>query len=530
MQKKILFGKEARDQIQNGVNKVADAVASTLGPRGKNVVISRSLPSQDGMRYYQPIVTRDGITVARNITLDDYLENVGCMMVKEASQKTMDLCGDGTSSTVVLARAIVNEGLKMIDEGANSQQLKTEVDEAVAIVVEKLKKSAIPVSDDVEKIRQIATVSANNDPFIGNLIAEAFAKIGSSGVITIEESKSTKTDIKVISGYQFDRGWEGVSPYFITNHARQECEFENPYILLYDKKLYQLKPLENLINLILSESKPMLIICDDAEGEALAALAMNNIKGTIRVCIVKSPGFADAKRREMEDLAVLTGATYVSDEKGTSLASTTLKHLGKASKVIVGKDDTIIIGGKGKKEDIDVLLNDLKDNLISADESEKEIIEKRIAKLTGGVAVLYVGAPTETEMRERKDRCDDAIRATKSAVAEGYTIGSGAAFIKIRAEILEERPTLTGGMKLILSALDAPLKQICLNAEVDVKDIMPKLVSRETIGYNAKTNKIENLIESGVIDPIKVLRCSIENASSMATMLLISQCLIVDSL
>lgn len=530
MQRQILFGKESREKLKIGIDKVADAVKVTLGPKGRNVIISRSMPSVDGMKYYQPLITKDGVTVSRNIVLTDYVENTGAMVIKEAAEKTMLLAGDGTTTTCVLFQAIYNKGLKLIENGENPLEVKRSIDDAVAEVVAELKKIAIPVEGNVEKIRQIATVSANNDTFVGNLIAEAFGKIGSDGIITIEESKSTETSIKVINGYQFDRGW--ISPYFITNHARSECEFINPYILLYDKKLYLMKPLENIINLIMSEGKPLLVICDDAEGEALAAIAMNtvNTASSFKACIVRSPGFADAKREEMEDLATLTGAMYISDEKGTSLEKANLKSLGKAEKVIVGREETIIIGGKGNKEDVENLLNDLKMNMVKADEIEKLRIEKRIAKLTGGVAVLYVGAPTETEMRERKDRCDDAIRATKAAVTEGYTIGSGASLVKIGYNLYGDGQALTYGQFLVCEILTSPLRQICANAGVEPSDIINKTVPRGTIGYNAKTGQVEDLIESGVIDPIKVIRCSLEHAASAATMLLTSECLIVDTL
>lgn len=535
MQRQILFGKDSRTGIKAGVDKVANAVKVTLGPKGRNVIISRSAPSTEGMRYYQPLITKDGVTVSRNIVLADYIENTGAMVIKEAAEKTMLMAGDGTTTTCVLVQAIFNHGLELVDAGANPQEVKRGIDDAVAEVVAGLKKIAIPVSGDVEKIRQIATVSANNDVFVGNLIAEAFEKIGSDGIITIEESKSTETSIKVINGYQFDRGW--ISPYFITNHARSECEFVSPYILLYDKKLYLMKPLENIINLIMSEGKPLLIICDDAEGEALAAIAMNtvNTASSFKACIVRSPGFADAKREEMEDLATITGAMYISDEKGTSLEKANLKSLGKAEKVIVGREETIIIGGKGNKEDVENLLNDLKMNMVGADEAEKTRIEKRIAKLTGGVAVLYVGAPTETEMRERKDRCDDAIRATKAAVAEGYVAGGGNVFARM-GNLIDATDDYGKGWNILATVLLEPLKQICANAGVNSTEVMNKAdISHKTvgkflIGYNAKTEVVENLIESGIIDPVKVLRCCIEHAASAATMLLTAECLIVDIL
>ena len=527
MQKIILTGKEAREKIYIGVKKVSDAVVSTLGPRGRNAIISRCFPSEQGMQYYMPFVSRDGITVARNITLTDQLENTGANLIKQASEKTMSDCGDGTTTSCLLMRAILEEGIKLIDAGANPQQLKKEIDIAVSYVVGELNKMAVPINNDIEKLRQVATVSANNDSVIGDLIAEAFSKIGMTGDIDIEEAKGVTTEIKVADGFKFNRGW--LSPYFITNPSKQEAELINPYILLYDKKITLLAQVENILHLTMAESRPLLIICDDADGEALAALAMNTSAKKIQCCIVRSPEFGDLKREGMEDLAVITGAVYISDEKGKDIKKATLKDCGKAAKVIVGKDETVIISGEGNKEELEDLLNNLKMNLVGKEGKEKEQIERRIAKLTGSVAVLYVGAATEVEMKEKKDRVDDAIRATKAAIAEGVVPGGGTAFLRIKS-----------GNSVIDNAISMPLKQICYNAGItdkkwwqfwrskNVFDIVKSSVGN--IGYNAKSEKIQDLIQTGIIDPVKVLRCSLENAASAATMILISETLICDVL
>jgi chaperonin GroEL len=518
MQKVILFGKEAREKIKIGIDKVANAVITTLGPRGRNVIISRSMTSTSGMQYYQPIVTKDGVTVSRNIMLTDYLENVGCLMIKETAEKTMFQAGDATTSTCLFVQAIVEEGIKRIDMEVNPQDLKKEIDKAVDHVVSELKKMSIPIGEGVERIRQIATVSANNDASIGDLIAQAFEKIGKDGIISIEESKNDKTEIKVIDGFQFERGW--LSPYFITDPAKMVCEMTDVYILLYDKKLYQWEPLEKVLNAVIEADKSLLIICDDAEGQALAAVQANVQRKTLKGCIVRSPSFGDTKREEMEDIAVLTGGEYISDEKGISLTEATLKHCGHADKVTITRDKTVIVGSSRKKDALEELINNLRMNMTQADEPEKEKIEKRIAKLTSGVAVLYVGAATETEMKERKDRCDDAIRATKAAISEGFVAGGGTAFLRIKTE-----------SELINSILCAPIKQICINAGVDHDSKIKEVLSKGgNFGYNAKDDKIEDLVEAGIIDPVKALRCSLENAASTATMILTSETLICDVL
>jgi chaperonin GroEL len=518
MRKVIIKGKEAREKIKSGIDQVADAVITTLGPKGMNVVIGRSTTSLNGMQYYQPIVTRDGVTVTRHIMLDDYLENVGCLMIKEAAEKTMFQAGDATTTTCLFVQAIIREGMALIDDSYSPQTLKKEIEAAVDHVVGELKKMSIPVGDGVDRIRQIATVSANNDTAIGDLIAEAFAKIGKDGIISIEESKNDKTEIKVIDGFQFDKGW--ISPYFITDHSKMICEMTDVHILLYDKKLYQWEPMENILNAVIAADKSLLIICDDADGQALAAIQANVQRKTLKCCIVRSPNFGDLKREEMEDIAVLTGGTYISDEKGTTLAEASLKHCGRADKVTISKDKTVIVGSKRVESDLVDLINNLKMNLTQADETEKEKIEKRIAKLTSGVAVLYVGGATETEMKEKKDRCDDAVRATKAAISEGFVPGGGTAFLKIQTR-----------SEMMNRVLQAPIKQICANAGVSSDDkIIAVLNNNGNMGYNAKTDKLEDLVESGIIDPVKVLRCSLENAASTASLILTSETLICDIL
>lgn len=520
MQKKILYGKEVRSQIFNGVKKVSDAVCITLGPMGRNVVISRCFPSQNGMQYYMPFVTKDGVTVSRNITLDDQVENTGANLIKQAAEKTMLDAGDGTTTTCLLMRSILEKGIELVDAGANPQELKKGIDAAVSYVVSELKKMAVPIDGNIEKIRQVATVSANNDSAIGDLIAEAFEKIGSDGVIDIEESKSEKTEIIISDGIKIKRGWE--SQYFVTNKAKMECELNEPYILLYDKKISTIAQFGEILMPLINDSKHLLIVCEEADGEALAGLAMNANNGTFRSCIIKCPEFGEKKREAMEDLAAITGATYISDEKGMALKSITEKQFGHAKKIIIGKNETSIISPSGNKKELNNLLNNLKMDLTKAGAEEKELIEKRIAKLNGSVAVLYVGAATEVEMKEKKDRCDDAVRATKAAIQEGFVAGGGTAFLRIGFI----------GNGMMNEILREPLNQICKNAGVNYDKIVMEVEEQKTgnVGYNAKADKIEDLVEAGIIDPVKVLRCSLENAASAATMILTSETLIVDTI
>ncbi len=536
MQKRILTSKEARAGIYAGVKKVSDAVVSTLGPMGRNAIISRCFPSQTGMQYYMPFVTKDGVTVSRNITLDDQIENTGANLIKQAAEKTMLDAGDGTTTTCLLMKVILEKGIELVDAGANPQELKKGIDAAVKYVVEELKKMAVPIDGDIEKIRAVATVSANNDSVIGDLIAEAFSKIGSDGVIDIEESKSEKTEIIISDGIKIKRGWE--SQYFITDKAKMECVLIDPYILLYDKKISTMAQFENVLMPLIEGGKSLLIVCSESDGEALAALAMNANNGTFRSCIIKCPEFGDKQREAMEDLAAITGATYISDEKGRALKSITDKDFGHAKKIIIGKNETSIITPKGNKKQLTELLNNLKMDLTKAGTEEKEQIEKRIAKLSGSVAVLSVGAATEVEMREKKDRCDDAVRATKAAISEGFTGGGGLSFFNISLfqgllDKMNENESYIKGFILVIDTLKEPMKQICNNAGIDPQikiDLMLDNRHNFNVGYNAKTNTVEDLIEAGIIDPVKVLRCSLENAASAAGMILTSETLIVDTL
>lgn len=518
MQKQILTGKEAREKIFSGVKKVSDAVVSTLGPMGRNAIISRCQPSQTGLQYWMPFVTKDGVTVARNLTLDNQIENTGANLIKQAAEKTMLDAGDGTTTTCLLMKAILEKGIELIEDGENPQELKMGIDEAVSYVVSELKKIATPVGNDIEKIRQVATVSANNDIVIGNLIAEAFSKIGKDGIIDIRESANAQTTIEPSEGIKIERGWE--SQYFVTNKAKNECELIDPYILLYDKKISTISQFGEILLPIINEGGQLLIICEESDGEALASLAMNASNGSFKCCVIKCPEFGEKKREAMEDIAILTAATYISDEKGKSLSKAVLNDFGRAKKVIVSKNETSIISPTTRKAELSELLDNLKMDLVNKEGEEKEQIEKRIARLTGGVAVLYVGANTEVEMKEKKDRCDDAVRATKAAVEEGYVPGGGTAFLRIES-----------GNEIIDTILLAPLKQICDNAGVDYKNILGQVMAAKgNVGYNAKANKIEDMVEAGIIDPVKVLRCSLENAASAATMILTSETLICDTI
>ena len=544
MQKKILYDKEGRDAVKRGVDKICNAVKVTLGANGRNVMLSVCYPTQNGGLHRAPLhVTKDGVTVAQSISLSDDIEDIGATLVKQATRKTAETSGDGTTTCAVLTQAIVEGGLKLVDEGHNPMQIRAGIEVAVAKVMDILRAMAASVGNDVEKIRQVATVSANNDTWIGNLIAEAYSKIGATGDISIEESKTTKTEVKVVDGFKFDRGY--VSPYFITNGAKNECELIKPLILLYDKKLSAIDPMKNIIDIVARDQRSLLIICDDMDGEALATFTMNSVRGTLKVCVVRSPNYGDKKREEMEDIALLTGATYLSDEKGISLQKCTIAHLGEADKITIGKGETIIIGAQGHRDPVNDVVNDLKISLTRATGAEKEALESRVARLTGGVAVIYVGAPTEVEMKEKKDRCDDAIRATKAAIAEGYVAGGGSSFVKIMHDRdAKDKSSYSAGKNLIYQCLDAPFKQICRNAGIDPgpqkrgwkfwRRPAPSLIEQVYhgelfAGYNAKTGKIEDLVEAGIIDPVKVLRCALENAASAACSLITSNAIVADT-
>lgn len=529
MYKKILYGSEARNKVLDGVNKIVDAVAVTLGPSGRNVLIANSVVVDYGVHSLPINVTKDGYRTTKSFDVNDEFEKVGVNLVKEAAQKTVDLAGDGTTSTCVLLRAIVQESMKMIEKGANPMELKKGIDAAVEAVVGQLKKVSTPISENVEKIRQVATVSANNDKEIGDLIAKAFEKIGSEGVINIDSGKGIETEIKIADGYKFERGW--ISPLFTNNKEKQVCEFENPYILLYDKKITHHSQVQRVLEAVMQNGRPLLIVCEDAEEEGLAFLAMNNVQQRIQVCVVKAPSFGEQRREEMEDLAVLTGGTFVSDIRGVEIKNAGIENLGVAKKVIVSKEETVIIGGQKDSVQLETLLNELRMNLAEAKtEEEKYPIEKRIARINGGVAVILVGAATETEMKEKLDRFDDAVRATKSAIAEGYVAGGGQFFSSFEDAASPTDTDYHKGYNALINALKMPLKQICSNAGTDFDWAYSAIKeSKWEKGYNAKTGKIEDLVAAGIIDPAKVLRCSLQNAASSAGMILTTECVIADS-
>lgn len=525
MIKKTLYSKDGRAAMLLGVKKIVDAIRVTLGPMGRCVIIAQSAIADYDVHSLPVRVTKDGFTVARDYNCEDYFERVGVMLVKECTFKTVLQCGDGTSTSAILAHAILEKGIELIDQGANPMELKREIDAAVEFVVAKLKEVAIPIKGNVERIREIATVSANNDKSIGDMIAEAFTKIGDEGVIDLESNAGVKTQIKIADGYKFNKGWGEISPMFVTDRNKMLCELANPLILLYDKRINHHTQFERGLSLAIEARRPLLIICEDAEGEGLATLAMNNGR-SIQICVVKSPSFGDQRREEMEDIATVTGGTYLSDIKGVGIKEIEMDNFGEAKKVIATKDETIIVGGLSNNGAVENLLNELRMNLAQAkNEEERYPIEKRIARLSGGIAVIQVGANTETEMKERMDRFDDAIRATKSAIDEGYVPGGGSFFIKI------ELDNITKGGEVLLSALIEPLKQICLNAGIEPQPIIDKVYNSEgNTGYNAKTNKVEDLIKSGILDPAKVLRCALQNAASSATMILTSEAMIVDTM
>jgi len=522
MLKKVLYGKEARAKILDGVRKIAAAVKCTLGPQGRCVLISQSMVIDYGVHNLPIHVTKDGYTTTRAFEInDDPFEQAGVLMIKEAAQKSVDQAGDGTTTTVVLAEAIVEKAIEAINAGGNPVELKREIDKAVQEVIDQLKAMAIPIKGNIDRIRQIATISANNDAEMGDLIANAFEKIGEEGIIDLEAGQSVNTEIRIADGYKWDKSW--VSPHFITNKEKQICEFEDPFILLYDKKITHHTQIVRALELVVGSKtgSPLLIVCEDAIEEGLATLAINNLNGRIKVCVVKAPEFNEKRREAMEDIALLTGASYVSDINGIDIKVMEFEHLGRAKKVLVTKDETVIIGGIGDKSGVENLLNELKMNLTQAkNEDESAPIERRIAKLKGGVAVISVGAATETEMKEKLDRFDDAVRAVKAALSEGYIIGGGTAFLRIKTS-----------SSIINDVLSAPFRQICENAGVDHVKIPNSVNFNDmNMGYNAKSDVVENLINAGVIDPAKVLRCAIANAASVAGMIITTEALICDTM
>jgi chaperonin GroEL len=524
MAKQIFFDIEARNKMKKGVDTLANAVKVTLGPKGRNVVIEK--------KFGAPQVTKDGVSVAKEIELEDPIENMGAQMVKEVASKTADIAGDGTTTATVLAQAIISEGLKMVAAGANPMDLKRGIDKAVSIVVGSLKSQSQTVGSDSKKIQQVATISANNDETIGKLIAEAFVKVGKEGVITVEEAKGTDTTVDVVEGMQFDRGY--ISPYFVTNSEKMEAELQNPYILIYDKKISNMKDILHILEKVAQGGRPLLIIAEDLEGEALATLVVNKLRGTLKVAAVKAPGFGDRRKEMLQDIAILTKGIVVSEEQGFKLENADLTYLGQAASVTIDKDNTTIVGGKGKKEDINARVNQIKAQIeTTTSDYDKEKLQERLAKLSGGVAVLYVGAATEVEMKEKKDRVDDALHATRAAVEEGIVPGGGVAFIraienleaKVKGQIEDEQT----GMAIVRRALEEPMRILTANAGIDGSIVVQKIKEgKGDFGFNARTETYENMFKAGVIDPTKVSRVALENAASIAGMLLTTECVVAD--
>lgn len=524
MAKQIFFNIEARNKMKKGVDTLANAVKVTLGPKGRNVVIEK--------KFGAPAVTKDGVTVAKEIELEDAIENMGAQMVKEVASKTADIAGDGTTTATVLAQAVINEGLKMVAAGANPMDLKRGIDKAVALVVENLKAQKQEVGNDSKKIQQVAAISANNDETIGKLIADAFGKVGKEGVITVEEAKGTETYVDVVEGMQFDRGY--ISPYFVTNSEKMETEMENPYILIFDKKISNLKEVLPLLEKVVQTSASLLIIAEDLEGEALATLVVNKLRGQLKVASVKAPGFGDRRKEMLQDIAVLTGGIVISEEQGYTLEGVDLTSLGRASSVTIDKDTTTIIGGKGKKADITARVNQIKVQLgTTTSDYDKEKLQERLAKLAGGVAVLYVGAATELEMKEKKDRVDDALHATRAAVEEGIVPGGGVAYIRAVESIAVKKGQIADeqtGMSIVRRALEEPLRILVENAGIEGSIIVQNIKDNKgDYGFNARTETFEtSMFKAGIIDPTKVSRVALENAASIAGMLLTTECVVAD--
>lgn len=523
MAKEITFNLEARDSLKRGVDALANAVKVTLGPKGRNVIIDK--------KFGSPAITKDGVTVAKEIELKNSIENMGAQMLKEVASKTADVAGDGTTTATVLAQAIVTAGLKNVAAGANPMDLKRGIDKAVEAVVGSLKKMSKEVGDDNKKIEQVATISANNDSEIGKLIAEAMAKVKKEGVITVEEAKGTDTTVEVVEGMQFDRGY--ISPYFVTNADKMEAVLESPYILMYDKKISNMKELLPILEKVVQTGKPLLIIAEDIDGEALATLVVNKIRGSLKIAAVKSPGFGDRRKAMMEDISILTAGTLIAEEQGFKLDNADLSYLGTCEKITIDKDNTTIVGGAGKKADITARVNQIKAQIESTtSDYDKEKLQERLAKLAGGVAVLYVGAATEVEMKEKKDRVDDALHATRAAVEEGIVPGGGVAYIRAISaldKLKGDNDDETTGMAIIKRALEEPLRQIVENAGIEGSIVVQKVrEGKDDFGYNARTDKYENMHAAGVIDPTKVTRVALENAASIAGMLLTTECVLAD--
>jgi len=523
MAKQVRYNVEARDALKKGVDTLANAVKVTLGPKGRNVIIDK--------KFGSPAITKDGVTVAKEIDLKDPIENMGAQMVKEVASKTADIAGDGTTTATVLAQAIVTAGIKNVAAGANPMDLKRGIDKAVTAVVANLKTQSQTVGEDNNKIKQVASISANNDEVIGSLIAEAMQKVGKDGVITVEEAKGTETEVKTVEGMQFDRGY--LSPYFVTNADKMEADLDSPYILIYDKKISNMKELLPVLEKTVQTGKPLLIIAEDLDGEALATLVVNKIRGSLKVAAVKAPGFGDRRKAMLEDIAILTGGTVISEERGYKLENADLTYLGTAEKVVVDKDNTTVINGAGKTEDIKARVGQIKAQIeTTTSDYDKEKLQERLAKLSGGVAVLYVGAASEVEMKEKKDRVDDALHATRAAVEEGIVAGGGVAFIRAveaLADLKGDNEDETTGIAIVKRAIEEPLRQICENAGIEGSIVVQKVKEGTAdFGYNARTDVYENLIGAGVIDPTKVSRVALENAASIAAMLLTTEVVLAD--
>lgn len=523
MAKEITFDIEARDALKRGVDALANAVKVTLGPKGRNVVIDR--------KFGAPTITKDGVTVAKEIELAEPVENMGAQMVKEVASKTADVAGDGTTTATVLAQAIVTAGLKNVAAGANPMDLKRGIDKAVKNIIESLKSQSQVVGADNEKIEQVATISANNDSNIGQLIAQAMGKVSQEGVITVEEAKGTETTVEVVEGMQFDRGY--LSPYFVTDAEKMISELENPYILIYDKKISTMKDLLPVLEQTAQAGRPLLIIAEDVDGEALATLVVNKLRGSLKIGAVKAPGFGDRRKAMLEDIAILTGGTVVSEERGFKLENADLSFLGQAEKIEIDKDNTIIVNGAGAKEDIEARVNQIKAQIESTtSDYDKEKLQERLAKLAGGVAVLYIGAATEVEMKEKKDRVDDALHATRAAVEEGIIAGGGVAYIRSIASLTDfhgENADQDTGIAIVRRALEEPLRQIVANAGGEGSIVVQRVKEgKDDFGYNARTEDYQNMLEAGVIDPTKVARVALENAASIAGLLLTTECVLAD--
>ncbi|WP_187260602.1 chaperonin GroEL [Pontibacter beigongshangensis] len=520
MSKNITFDSDARSKIKAGVDKLANAVKVTLGPKGRNVIIDK--------KFGAPMITKDGVSVAKEIDLKDPIENMGAQLVKEVASKTADQAGDGTTTATVLAQAIYTAGIKNVAAGANPMDLKRGIDKAVALVVENLKSQSKKIENSSE-IAQVGTISANNDPEIGKMIADAMDKVGKDGVITVEEAKGTETEVKTVEGMQFDRGY--LSPYFVTNPEKMEAEFDNPYILIYDKKVSTMKELLPVLEQVVQTGKGLIIISEDVDGEALATLVVNKLRGSLKIAAVKAPGFGDRRKAMLEDIAILTGGTVISEERGYKLENATLDYLGTAEKIIIDKDNTTIVNGAGQKDDIVARVNQIKSQMdTTTSDYDKEKLQERLAKLSGGVAILYIGASTEVEMKEKKDRVDDALHATRAAVEEGIVAGGGVALIRA-LEALSKVDVYNAdeqtGVQIIKTALEAPLRTIVSNAGGEGSVVVQAVrEGKADYGYNARDDKYENMFAAGIIDPTKVTRLALENAASIAGLLLTTECVV----